>query len=374
MSFAMPVHKNDEAAPTRRASASQSLRIGEANSAYEREADRVADAIVTRATPGLNWSLADISINPRLQRQCDCNGSGECAQCTEDKPKGKMVQRSADGAGVGGVAPSIVQEVLNSFGTPLDTATRNFFEPRFGADFSRVRIHTDARAAASARAVNATAYTVGESIVFNRNKYSRDSSGGRRLLAHELAHVVQQLGKGGRSEIIARQRDDKDQAPPIEHQFEVQPHVVPMNAHAVPERRKCEEFPGGSTDCEVDETGTPTGKVTHRIEETNPCTKPCVEAHEAVHMKQMKTFCPQLKACYLAADKRKRPVTDCVKMAVFGGKERECPAYNVSVPCVEKRLKTAKECQSKDNKEYGARKLASEQCFHDMYCDGAGTK
>ena len=288
--------------------------------------------------------------------------------------KGKMVQRTADGAGVSGFAPAIVHEVLNSSGTTLDVTTRNFFEPRFGADFSQVRIHTDGRAAASARAVNAMAYTVGDSVVFNRNKYSPESSSGRRLLAHELAHVVQHLGKGSRAEMIARQREDKDQQPPIEHQFEVQPHVIPMNAHALPERPKCEEFPGGSTDCEVDETGTPTGKVTHRIDETNPCLRPCVEAHEAVHVKQMKTYCPQLKACYVAADKGKRPASDCMKMAVFGANERECPAYNVSLPCVKKRLKTAKECQSKKNQEYAARVLASEQCFHDKYCGGGGTK
>jgi hypothetical protein len=82
----------------------------------------------------------------------------------------------------------------------------------------------------------------------------------------------------------------------------------------------------------------------------------------------MKTFCPKLRDCYLSADKGKRPDTECIKMAIFGMKERECEAYRVSVPCVERRLKNARECQSKENKEYGTRKLASEKCFQETNC------
>ncbi len=89
-------------------------------------------------------------------------------------------------------APPIVHEVLRSPGQPLDPATRTFFEPRFGHDFSRVRVHTDMHAAASARAVNAIAYTVGTHIVFSGGAYSLGKSEGRELLAHELAHVQQQ--------------------------------------------------------------------------------------------------------------------------------------------------------------------------------------
>ncbi|MGB9632210.1 MAG: DUF4157 domain-containing protein [Chloroflexaceae bacterium] len=88
--------------------------------------------------------------------------------------------------------PPIVHEVLRSPGQPLDAETRAFMEPRFGHDFSRVRVHTDARAAESARAVNALAYTVGRDVVFGAGQYAPGASAGRRLLAHELAHVVQQ--------------------------------------------------------------------------------------------------------------------------------------------------------------------------------------
>lgn len=92
--------------------------------------------------------------------------------------------------------PPIVHDVLRSPGDPLPTATRAVMEPKFGRDFSRVRIHTGAAAAASARVVHAQAYTVGEDIVFAQGTYAPDSACGRRLLAHELAHTVQQQGVG----------------------------------------------------------------------------------------------------------------------------------------------------------------------------------
>jgi len=89
-------------------------------------------------------------------------------------------------------APAIVYDVLRSPGQPLDAATRAFFEPRFGHDFSRVRVHADARAAQSATAVNAHAYTLGNQVAFGVGEYSPSTERGRHLLAHELAHVVQQ--------------------------------------------------------------------------------------------------------------------------------------------------------------------------------------
>jgi hypothetical protein len=88
--------------------------------------------------------------------------------------------------------PGIVQEVLRSPGQPLDAATRAYFEPRFGRDFSKVRVHTDVRAAQSAEALAARAYTVGPDIVFGRERWAPASRPGRHLLAHELTHVVQQ--------------------------------------------------------------------------------------------------------------------------------------------------------------------------------------
>jgi hypothetical protein len=136
-----------------------------------------------------------VSSGPLLQRKCGCGGSagvsGECESCDQKK---LSLQRSSQESGRSynyGV-PSIVHEVLRSAGEPLDAKTRNFFEPRFGHDFSRVRVHADANAAASARAVNALAYTVGRDVTFAAGQYDPNSLPGRKLLAHELAHVVQQ--------------------------------------------------------------------------------------------------------------------------------------------------------------------------------------
>ncbi len=92
------------------------------------------------------------------------------------------------------MAPPIVHEVLRSSGRPLDDETRAFMEPRFGHDFSQVRVHTDDKAAESARAVSARAYTVGWHVVMRREEYAPTTDAGRRLLAHELVHVVQQSG------------------------------------------------------------------------------------------------------------------------------------------------------------------------------------
>ena len=88
---------------------------------------------------------------------------------------------------------SPVKDVVGSGGgSPLDRDTRGFMESRLGADFSDVRVHTDGKATESARSVQAHAYTVGNDVVFQSDKYAPESDSGKRMLAHELTHVVQQ--------------------------------------------------------------------------------------------------------------------------------------------------------------------------------------
>jgi len=101
--------------------------------------------------------------------------------------------------------PPVVHQVLRSPGKPLDAATRAVMEPRVGHDFSRIKVHTGAQAADSARAVNALAYTVGQDVVFGHGQYQPGSGDGQRLIAHELTHTIQQGGgtsprDSGRSE------------------------------------------------------------------------------------------------------------------------------------------------------------------------------
>jgi hypothetical protein len=130
-----------------------------------------------------------------LPRKCACGNhtmaGGECASCQREKALGQL-QRSATIAGRVNEVPPIVHEVLRSSGQPLDAKARSFFEPRFDYDFSRVRLHTDAKAAESAQAVNALAYTVGRDIVFGGGQYAPGTNAGQRLLAHELTHASQQ--------------------------------------------------------------------------------------------------------------------------------------------------------------------------------------
>ena len=114
-------------------------------------------------------------------------GARCCAQCPGDV-------RDVQAARHRDVAPPIVRDVLHSPGQVLDPATRAFMEPRFGHDFARVRIHADDRAAESTRAVDAAAYTVGRHVVFGASKYAPATTAGRRMLAHELTHVIQQSG------------------------------------------------------------------------------------------------------------------------------------------------------------------------------------
>lgn len=142
------------------------LAIGPADAPDERDADRVADAVM-RGSAG-SGPVAG-SIRPAVRRSAAA-----------------AAPQSA------GVAPAAVHVVLSTPGQPLAGAARAFFESRFGHDFSRVRIHHDAAAAASARAVAAHAYTVGPHVVFDTGRYAPETSAGRRLLAHELTHVVQQ--------------------------------------------------------------------------------------------------------------------------------------------------------------------------------------
>ncbi|CAD5108371.1 eCIS core domain-containing protein [Zestomonas carbonaria] len=129
-----------------------------------------------------------------LQRKCACGGNagpgGECESCAA----GRLQRHAAAPARKLDGLPTSVDDTLARPGRPLDAETRGFMEQRFDNDFSGVRIHDDSAAAASAREVDAHAYTVGQHIVFADGQYRPHSADGRHLLAHELAHTVQQQG------------------------------------------------------------------------------------------------------------------------------------------------------------------------------------
>lgn len=177
------------------------LSVGGVNDSFEREADQVAEQVMRMPTPSLRRKCGTCQEEEEksLRRTPVQRLQRKCAKCQEEEEilrrstAPAIVQRTETApASHVAEAPPLVHEVLRGGGAPLDRATRAFMEPRFGHDFGNVRIHTDERAAESARSVDALAYTVGSNIVFGSGRYAPGSSEGRRLLAHELTHTVQQ--------------------------------------------------------------------------------------------------------------------------------------------------------------------------------------
>lgn len=167
------------------------LTVGLPGDALEQEADRVADQVM-RAPEALSRSQAQAGL------------SGDPAATAARVQTGS----SCTGDSSGATAPLIVQDVLRSPGQPLDAETRAFMEPRFGHDFSKVRIHSDGLAAEAASSIDARAFTSDRSIVFAAGEYTSRTGQGQPLLAHELTHVVQQAGSG--QSRIQRQDKGKD--------------------------------------------------------------------------------------------------------------------------------------------------------------------
>lgn len=184
------------------------LVVGAVDDPLEREADRMAETVMRIPdTVALAPPAEKGAATPAVLRRCACGGT--CADCKKRDPEQVQTKRGGGGAERTPV-PASVHGVLRSGGQPLDRATRAFMEPRFGRDFSRVRVHSNAAAQQSARDVNAHAYTLGQNIVFAAGRFTPATREGRRLIAHELVHVVQQdaAGAGKNSEISSSTPDE----------------------------------------------------------------------------------------------------------------------------------------------------------------------
>ena len=149
------------------------LTVNQPGDRYEQEADRMADQVMRMAAPG-----------DAIQRKCK--------HCEEEEKKEVQRKESSSAAPETDIGFEQYVTGLGTQGRVLPSDTRSFFEPRFGYDFSNVRVHTGSDAAQSARSINALAYTTGNNIVFDSGQYDPYSASGKRLLAHELTHVVQQ--------------------------------------------------------------------------------------------------------------------------------------------------------------------------------------
>ncbi|MEM9006462.1 MAG: DUF4157 domain-containing protein [Cyanobacteria bacterium P01_F01_bin.86] len=184
------------------------LTVGQPNDKYEQEADQVAEQIMRMPAARTIGDARTQFRPPTVQRMC--------ATCEEEE---KLQTKEMPGS-TPEVTPAIASRIqsLQGGGQPLPASTRNFFEPRFGHDFSHVRVHSDE----SAQALNANAYTTGSTIVFRQGHYQPTSSSGKKLLAHELTHVVQQSGPNmmhvGAKRSLFREEDQTAAVLPTEEQ------------------------------------------------------------------------------------------------------------------------------------------------------------
>ena len=186
------------------------LKIGQPGDRYEQEADRIADQVISMPDPKLQRQPENEEEEETLQTKPSADQITPLVQKQEDIPEEEQQTAQAKGDGPATTSYSI-ESAINSIrhsGKPLPVSTRAFLEPRFGADFSGVRVHSDSKANHLARSINAKAFTVGQDVVFGSGQYSPGSRTGRSLLAHEMTHVVQQSSakiKGNSSSVIRRE-------------------------------------------------------------------------------------------------------------------------------------------------------------------------
>lgn len=213
------------------------LAVGQPGDQHEQEADRVAEQVM--GTPEPMPLIFSNHSRPDLQRKCAECASGEslCSKSAEEEnmvqrkllvtritpliqrqamaePEAEEEEETFQKEDVSGSTPKVTPDIeadinaLEGSGQLLPESVRAFFEPRFGHDFSQVRIHTDLRAGATARTLRAEAFTTGRNIAFAPGRYAPNAAAGQRLLAHELSHIVQQgHGRAAPSDMVLPYRN-----------------------------------------------------------------------------------------------------------------------------------------------------------------------
>lgn len=205
------------------------LEMSQPGDIYEQEADQAARQVMLMLDDAVIGAAPSGQSAARVQRMC-----AECAEeslerSAADNEEKKVNRRSADlrtvklsrleqqSGGAATTSPAVEAQIegLRGGGESLSEPLRRFFEPRFGFDFGRVRVHTDTQAAESARAINAHAFTIGSDVVFAAGQYAPDTSVGRGLIAHELAHVIQQTGGRANGDWAQSKPVEQDPATPL---------------------------------------------------------------------------------------------------------------------------------------------------------------
>jgi hypothetical protein len=190
-----------------RIGAQAKLAVNTPGDIYEQEADRMADAV----TDEKNRNRKGIEDEDEPFKELRI--AEKCA-CADDDRAGETVRvQRREGSGTeGGIAPEIGARIaeMRGNGRPLDSSERGFMEPQFGVDFGAIRVHSDEEADTHARALHARAFTVGSNIFFRAGEYTPGTAEGRRLLAHELTHTIQQGSARRATRLVQRQP-----APPV---------------------------------------------------------------------------------------------------------------------------------------------------------------
>ena len=270
------------------------LVVGPVNDSYEQEADRVADHVMR---------MPDTEI--AIQRLC--------TGCEEEE---KSIQGKRDGGPTGEVSAKQTSEIesIKSGGEPLRPASRDFFEQRFGHDFSSVRIHSDDRAAQSAQGLHALAYTTGQHIVFGAGHYSPDTHAGQKLLAHELTHVIQQGSSAARLMRAPADPAEKAHYPTQQEQEQVKPIFNPQQSAAeesgnttVDPVTEPGKFRTEMKDCMDDYIGKVLPGAQARQSSSTSLDLPQVQSMADVVQKEVeKFFKPYLTAAVRSPDEKKR--------------------------------------------------------------------
>ncbi|MDP9076958.1 MAG: DUF4157 domain-containing protein [Bacteroidota bacterium] len=183
-----PSNKQKQNPPANAAFFQPKLTINQPGDVYEQEADNMADKVMRMTDLSVKQNYFFKPVNNAAQRKCQA--------CEEEEKHVYRKENDGSEAHSGHDLDNYVSS-LSSSGQKMSESSRNFFEPRLGHDFSGVRLHTDSVAAKSAQSINALAYTSGNNIVFNNGQYSPESDCGKKLMAHELTHVIQQGSASG---------------------------------------------------------------------------------------------------------------------------------------------------------------------------------
>ena len=185
------------------------LRVGEPNDAYEREADLLADRVMATSEASLQRSTADPEQEDEQKKK-----ETEQPALEEEEKKDEEAQRKSVGGEVTlSSAGAAAIGAKQGGGHSLPSSERAFFEPRMGANFGRVRLHADSEAARLSAGLSARAFTVGGDVFFGQGEYQPGTASGRRLLAHELTHVLQQ-SRGAKAD---DRSDDRREVPGTEN-------------------------------------------------------------------------------------------------------------------------------------------------------------